>query len=218
MRRVITCPICSGEFTPIRKNSVYCSLACFNKNRIQKVRSGVKEPKAVPLARWIPLTQGKFTLVDESDYDDVSRFNWCAVKVKSGHGIRYYAKRTDVDIYLHVYLLNPPSGMEVDHMDDSLDNRRSNLRIVNRSRNQMNRYSNGGTSKYKGISKHTLSKKWAVCITASGRSFHLGYFEDEIEAAKAYDKAARVYHGSQARFNFPEPGERSAVREDGNNE
>jgi hypothetical protein len=209
----IKCIVCGIEFKPIRKSSQYCSLGCFNKARIKQARS-TPEPDPVPGARWIPLSQNKFALVDEADYADVSRFTWCAVKVRPNQrGEVFYAKRTDTPIYMHIYILQPPRGMEVDHIGDSLDNRRSQLRAVDHSKNQMNRYANAGTSKYKGVSKSKYSNKWAARVDAAGRIHHLGYFDDEIDAAKAYDTAARVYQVSHARLNFPGPDERSAIRE-----
>ena len=59
------------------------------------------------------------------------------------------------------------------------------------------------SSKYKGFHWNKRNKKWAAQITCDHKRHHLGYFVDEIDAAKAYDKAARKYHGEFAQPNFP---------------
>jgi hypothetical protein len=214
LKKISICELCSKEYNPIRKGSRFCSLVCFNANRVKSKHQN-QEPDPIPGARFIPLTQGKFAIVDESKYEELSKINWCAVKVKSEtRGTIYYAK--SIEEYMHRYILKPRYGMEVDHIDNTLDNRLINLRVVHRSKNQMNRFSSvrvGRTSIYKGVSKSKLSKKWVVSVMSDGGTHHVGYFEDEIEAAKAYDSMARVYQGSYARLNFPniDVGERSAI-------
>jgi hypothetical protein len=62
-------------------------------------------------------------------------------------------------------------------------------------------------SKYRGVSWSKSNKKWQAQIYFDGKKHHLGYFEDEEEAARAYDRAARVQHGEKAQLNFPAEGE-----------
>jgi hypothetical protein len=62
-------------------------------------------------------------------------------------------------------------------------------------------------SKYRGVCWDKRHNKWAVQITHDGKLLHLGYFEDEEEAARAYDRAARAQHGETAQLNFPAEGE-----------
>jgi hypothetical protein len=62
---------------------------------------------------------------------------------------------------------------------------------------------NPGSSKFKGVSWFNREKRWVVKITTDGKTIHLGYFKDEIQAAKAYDKAAKKYHREFAALNFP---------------
>jgi hypothetical protein len=55
-------------------------------------------------------------------------------------------------------------------------------------------------------SKH--HKKWQAAINVDRKSIHLGYFNDEIEAAKCYDEAAKKYHKEFACLNFPPPNKK----------
>ena len=55
-----------------------------------------------------------------------------------------------------------------------------------------------------GISIEKGSKKWRATIYCNGIHIHLGFFENEADAARAYDKAAMLYHGDFAMLNFPD--------------
>ena len=90
---------------------------------------------------------------------------------------------------------------------DGLDNRRCNLRVCTRSQNNMNERPRGGTSEFKGVSWDNAISKWRPRIKHNGKQCYLGIFTDEIDAALAYDEAARIYFGPFARANFPQTGE-----------
>jgi hypothetical protein len=100
-------------------------------------------------------------------------------------------------------IMNPPKGMQVDHINlDTLDNRRANLRVctqVNNSRNSGKHKNN--TTGYKGVIK-LYDGKYAAKLGYKGKKLHLGTFEDPIEAAKAYDRKALELHGEFALLNF----------------
>jgi hypothetical protein len=163
------------------------------------------------------LTQGKFALVDESRFEELSRYNWCAVNIKgkTNRSDRWYAKRVAYgkgkakSLPMHRVILNAPEGFLIDHENgDSLDNRAENLRIATMAQNAMNS-SNIGKSGFKGVSR-VASGKFIAKVTGNGRYEYLGRFKTAEEAARAYDGAARRLHGSFARLNFPESGELSA--------
>ena len=152
----------------------------------------------------IPLTQGKFTIVDAEDYDRLNRYQWYACKCKS----TYYAGRVEGGrtIRMHREIMRAPKGVLVDHINhNGLDNRKSNLRLCTNAQNCYNqRASSNGSSRYKGVSWHKCSRKWSARIRCEGKFYNLGDFEDEIEAAMVYDDKAVELFGEFAYLNLPE--------------
>jgi len=152
--------------------------------------------------RLIPLTRGQFAIVDAEDYPRLGRFIWFV----EGRPNNYYAVRKEngKSIKMHRQILNAPDHLVVDHIDhNGLNNRKINLRLCTFAENCRNlRSSRHKTSRYKGVCWNKRNKKWAAAIKCNNKTYHLGYFKDEIEAAKAYDGAAKKYHGRFASCNF----------------
>jgi len=104
---------------------------------------------------------------------------------------------------------------QVDHINhDGLDNRRENLQLVTSRQNSVNMPKNrtwGGrptSSQYKGVCRVNRPGrwghgKWHCSIKEDGKKNNIGIFDDEVEAAKAYDKEACRIHGEYAVLNFP---------------
>lgn len=157
--------------------------------------------------KTIPLTQGFVALVDDDDYDRVAALKWSATKTKTNvYGVRKVrtpAGRTTSQL-LHRFVMGVTHReIDVDHEDhDGLNCQRSNLRECVRGENDGNRRKTRGSSQYKGVSWSKDKGKWRACITIE-KTVHLGYFTDEMQAALAYDTAARIRFGVMANCNFP---------------
>jgi hypothetical protein len=146
---------------------------------------------------------GRVALVDDEDYDFLMRYRWFVQEdINPAHRSGPYA-RTESDgkhLFMHNLLVDYPKP---DHIDgDGLNNQKSNLRPATPSQSAMNRGNFSGTSsRYKGV---TWGKRnWAARITCNGETYNLGRFQSEVEAAVAYDTAARELFGEYARLNFP---------------
>ncbi len=153
----------------------------------------------------IPLTQGRFAIVDDEDYEFLMQWKWQAGKSRN----TFYARRTVgkikcAVIYMHRVIMKAHKGQEIDHVDgNGLANVKSNLRFCNRSQNAQNKRPHKyASSKYKGVSRSNRTAKWKAQIMYNYRNHSLGYFDDDIEAAKAYDAKARELFGEFAHTNF----------------
>jgi hypothetical protein len=116
------------------------------------------------------------------------------------------------NMQLSRFILKYTGPLEIDHRDrNKLNYQKVNLRLATTSQNCINKNKNpklaqnknGATSKYKGVSWNTNSKMWVAQIQVKGAKKHLGYFENDLDAAKAYDKAVLKYFGDFAVLNFP---------------
>jgi hypothetical protein len=136
---------------------------------------------------WIiPLTQGRETLVDAEDVEFLGQFNWRwgSKKTKIGYALLPEGRGT-----MHRILMSNPEGMCIDHINgNSLDNRRSNLRIVTSRENSQNKKEHR-SGRLVGCSYHKKARKWQAEINIKGLSKYLGLFKTEIEANQAYMKA-----------------------------
>jgi len=153
--------------------------------------------------RLIPLTQGKFAIVDAADYEWLNQWKWQAKCDKKRN--LWYAERSlyfpetqkQTSILMHRVLINAQRGVEVDHRDrNGLNNQRSNIRACTPQQNQFNRGpQKNNTSGYKGVSWDKSRNKWKANITLRGKTINLGLFIIITDAAKAYAEAAKWLHG-----------------------
>lgn len=115
---------------------------------------------------------------------------------------------------MHRAILVAPSGAEVDHINgNGLDNRRSNLRLATVNMNRWNMNGRRSASTYKGVSLvPDGSGMWRARICFLSKKQELGKYDNEADAARAYDRRARELHGEFARLNFPGLGEQLATK------
>lgn len=143
--------------------------------------------------KQVPLTKGKFAIVDDEDFVNISQYRWHL------HG--RYANNVAAGA-MHRYLLGAPEGRYVDHINgDSLDNRRENLRFATHGENMMNKHVHWGKSKYKGVIWNKSKSVWFVRVQGDKTRIFVGSFRDEIAAAEAYNVAAKQMHGEFASLN-----------------
>jgi len=159
--------------------------------------------------RTIPLTRGKFAIVDAEDYPKLNKYKWHTVPDKctcyAARDLRLPQTCRYIRTRMHQQILNPPAGFCVDHINhNGLDNRKANLRLATHSQNCCNRRktSTGTWSRYKGVSWRIHDKCWTAAIKINSQTKFLGRFRHEVEAAKAYDAAAHKYYGEFAALNF----------------
>jgi hypothetical protein len=161
--------------------------------------------------RLIRMSQPRYAKVDPADYERLRKYEWFAVEACK----KFYARRFIPDaktrkrrfIYMHREIIEVRREMVVDHVNqDGMDNRGANLREAMPWQNICNRkkYSGKYTSKYIGVSRSKGKRKWEAQVGFNKKTIRLGCFDNEIEAAKARDRAARKYHGEFACLNFPE--------------
>lgn len=147
---------------------------------------------------------GWFAVVDDDVYAWASKSKWYVKKCRRGgyYVVRHEGRSSGSRkcLYLHVLIM----GGKSDHIDHNTMNcLKSNLRRCTTRQNNFNkRIRSDNRSGYKGIEK--LGGKWRARITCDGLLVPLGYFADKVEAARAYDRAALIFHGEFACLNFPD--------------
>lgn len=147
----------------------------------------------------IPLTQGKVALVDDADFERLNNYQWYAQKQVRQSRTTWYAVRhskggTRRLLRMHREILSiVDPKVEVDHVDgNGLDNRRRNIRAATSQQNNHNRRKRTKCSSiFKGVCWLSARGKWRAHIEINGHTHHIGYFDDEQAAARAYDEAAR---------------------------
>lgn len=148
----------------------------------------------------IKLTKGKIALIDDEDFECVSKFNWYA----SYNGYVFYARTSinNTKMYLHKFITNILGKQKVDHKNgNTLDCRKENLRPCTSAQNSQNqKIRTDNTSGYKGVSYVKKRNKFSANICSNRKVIFLGLFETAEEAALVYNKFAIKLHNEFARL------------------
>ena len=165
----------------------------------------------------IIMARGSIVTIDDID-SDLASMKWSlgirgsktsTIHYTTGHWKKTIGKSSTV--YMHRIILSrvvrrPLKRQEcVDHINhNGLDNRRCNLRLVTQSQNMCNMRitPRSKSSCFKGVHWFGRTNKWQAQIMMDGKRVHLGYFVDEVDAARAYDEAAKKLHGHNCWLNL----------------
>lgn len=156
----------------------------------------------------IPLSRNLVALIDNEDLPLVEGYKWCAAPVRNTfyarHSLPWQGNKRPW-LEMHRVILNAQPGQVVDHRNrNGLDNTRANLRVCTALQNNYNRFQQArNKTGYKGVSWNGRVGKFYAQIKVAGRNYDLGLYADPIEAARAYDAAARQHFGEFAYLNFP---------------
>lgn len=165
-------------------------------------------PAVQLLDQVIQLPRGDSVLVDGGDFAYLTQWKWCLLG--RSHKQRY-ASRTEPGsrqkFLMHRVIMGVTDpAIRVDHRNgDTLDNRRSNLRLATPTQNGRNAgLISSNTSGYIGVSRDKGTGRWQAKIKDQGRQIYLGQFDDPVSAALARDEAARRIDSEFFRLNFPD--------------
>lgn len=192
LNSVSGCPECAMDLDVKYKDSLReTALDIKFKNVIQPIDHKI-----------IPLGNGVFCKVSNEDFDKVKDINWHING--SGYADTRWLSRRGKDHLMHRFIIGVKKGDVIDHKNgDILDNRRDNLRKCTMSENSCNaRKRKVATSVYKGVYWDSRSSKWGCVIAKSKKSYYVGMFNKEEDAAIAYNEMAKKLHKEFARLNI----------------
>ena len=174
---------------------------CSGHTPVKHIPNNISVPRG---AKLIPLTLGKYAIIDKDDFDKISKINWQA---KKGRNTYYavYTKKTSgksTAYRMHRVIMGiTDRNVLIDHIDgNGLNNTKSNLRVATHSQNLQNSRVIPGTSQYKGVCSYPHG--WMSYITVNKERKHLGVYKSEKEAAMSYNRAAKKYFGEFCKLNI----------------
>lgn len=154
------------------------------------------------MVKQIPLTRGQVALVDDADYDWLNQWKWQETNGYATRKVFRNGVRTSLRMHRALVGLDVADGMQVDHINaNPLDNRRSNLRLCSNGQNRQNCRGSQKTSRFKGVYYPKNERRCRASIRVNKHTIHLGTFDSETDAARAYNAAAMQHFGEFARLN-----------------
>lgn len=151
----------------------------------------------------IPLTRGLFAIVDDDDFESLSKHKWFADKGNSTfYANRHHSKGKNIRMHRQIMCVTD-KRLDVDHKNgNGLDNRKCNLRVCSRSSNNANaKISRRNRSGFKGVCWDSSRNKWGAQIGFNGKKYHLGRFDKIENAVSAYNKKAKELFGEFVRLS-----------------
>lgn len=202
-----------GPFMQIPRNHINSKAICpkcalkkrsrSKRKTTQSKRMSLHHVSLPPDSVAIPLTKGDYAIIDKEDLNLVSSKTW-----HSSHG---YAVASCDKTRMHRLIMGlTDTNLCVDHINhNKLDNRKSNLRVCTNAENVRYQriWTKKKSSRYKGVTFDKFGNRWLASIGYEGVIYNLGSFKNEVDAAKAYDEAAKKYHKEFAYLNFREDNE-----------
>lgn len=149
----------------------------------------------------ILLTRGFVALVDDEDYESLSRFKWYAHP--GGRSVWYAARGSKNRVlFMHTQLLVAKGAMHLD--GNGLNNQRHNLKKGSQAKNLQGVCTKrkGSSSRFRGVSFRSDISKWRAYLRVNGRQITVGFFLSEKKAAKARDRVAVKYWGTDCQTNM----------------
>lgn len=179
------------------RNGLTTSCGCYISEKISKIKKKYNDYKLTEKYGVGITSNNEEFYFDLDDYDKIKDYCWYIDK--NGYVVNH---SFDKPIYMHRLLMNPSDKLIVDHINHKkYDNRKENLRCVNYSQNNRNKYS-------LGVYYDKIHKKWvADIVTEQYKTKRLGYFDNKDDATKARKEAENIYYGEYSYDNSMKIGD-----------
>ena len=194
-----------GEFSIRPDTHLYLKQGCYECGQLSSITTrreifnsrkiDISNIEPIENCSFIPVGKEHYAIVDNKYYDELIKTNWT-----------YSNGYANSSLYggMHRFIMGLKSfeNLEVDHINhNKLDNRVCNLRICTRNENEYNKKPFGNSSVFKGVHRNKRSRMYYAKITKDGISYNLGTYENEKEAALAYNNKAIELFGEFAYLN-----------------